>query len=351
MRRMDRLSTYTTQYEQHLEVKELMRVLSAKANTQGGGSPKEYYQQRWGTSDNIMAPKVMRDFDWETKALSEWYTKAAVAPGTSTDATWAQPLVTTRLAGGFIGLVKQTSVVGKMPVLRVPFQTSMQHQVSGASMKWVGENSPKPATKLGFGKTTLAPFKAGGIIVVTAELIKLAVPGSEQALQQILVNELVAFQDAALLSAAAATAVSPAGILNGVTVSASIAATLSAFFTARPNAIAPTWIASPASIGTLSGLDPNNVPTQFKGYPLVVSPSAGANLILLDPPVLAVADDGLELDISDQAIIEMNDAAAPATAATLYTSLWQDNLVGIRVERFVNWKAAAGSVQFTATLT
>ena len=91
------------------------------------------------------------------------------------------------------------------------------------------------------------------------------------------------------------------------------------------------------------------MPTQFKGYPLVVSPSAGANLILLDPPVLAVADDGLEFDITDQAMVEMNDAAAPATAATLYTSLWQDNLVGIRVERFVNWKAAAGSVQFTAT--
>jgi HK97 family phage major capsid protein len=238
-----------------------------------------------------------------------------------------------------------------MPVLSVPFQTSLPYQLSGSSMKWVGENSPKPATKLGFGKLTLTPTKASGIIVVTAELMKLSMPGSENVLQQILLNELVAFTDGALLSAAAATAASPAGILNGVTVSASIAATISAFFTARPNAIAPTWIVSPANVAALSAIDPHNVPTQFKGYPLVLSPAAGPNLILLDPPVLVVADDGLELDITDQAMVEMNDAAAPATATTLYSSLWQENLVGIRVERFVNWKAAANSVQFTATLT
>ena len=55
--------------------------------------------------------------------------------------------------------------------------------------------------------------------------------------------------------------------------------------------------------------------------------------------------------MSDQAVVQMDDAPGAPTAATVYRSLWQDNLVGIKVERFVNWKAAAGSVQFTATLT
>ncbi len=86
---------------------------------------------------------------------------------------------------------------------------------------------------------------------------------------------------------------------------------------------------APANVGALSALDPANVPRAFKGYPLVVSPSAGANLILLDPPVLAVADDGLELDVSDQALVQMDDAPAPASAATIYATLWQDNLAGI----------------------
>ena len=94
-----------------------------------------------------------------------------------------------------------------------------------------------------------------------------------------------------------------------------------------------------------------NVPTRFKGYPVVVSPGAGANLIFVDAPAIAVADDGIELDVSDQALVQMDDAPTPATASTLYTSLWQENKVGIRVERYLNWKAATGAVQFTATLT
>ena len=53
-------------------------------------------------------------------------------------------------------------------------------------------------------------------MVTTAELNEiLASRAREEALKQILHNELVAFTDAAFLSAAAATAASPAGILNG----------------------------------------------------------------------------------------------------------------------------------------
>ncbi len=82
----------------------------------------------------------------------------------------------------------------------------MPYQVTGSSMKWVGENSPKPATKLGFGNVTLSRLKAAGIVVVSRELMTFSAPGSEQALQQILLNELTAFVDSALLGAAAASA-------------------------------------------------------------------------------------------------------------------------------------------------
>jgi hypothetical protein len=43
----------------------------------------------------------------------------------------------------------------------------------------------------------------------------------------------------------------------------------------------------------------------------------------------------------------------PALATTVMTSFWQNNLVGLRAERFINWKKArAGCVQYTvATYT
>ena len=37
----------------------------------------------------------------------------------------------------------------------------------------------------------------------------------------------------------------------------------------------------------------------------------------------------------------MNDAPVnPVDATAVFTSLWQDNLVGLRAERFINWKKA-----------
>ena len=139
----------------------------------------------------------------------------------------------------------------------------------------------------------------------------------------------------------------PAGILAGVVASADIAATVAAFAASRPRALSPTWIVSAANKSKLT-LDING---NLKNYPVVTSPNAGANLILLDPPALLVADDGVILDTSDQALVQMDDAPTPATAATIMVSLWAANLVGLRVERIVNWKIVPGAVQFTATLT
>jgi hypothetical protein len=74
-------------------------------------------------------------------------------------------------------------------------------------------------------------------------------------------------------------------------------------------------------------------------------------LILVDASALVVADAGVILDTSDQALVEMNDAPAPPTEATIYISLWASNLVGIRCERTISWKILPGAVQYTATLT
>ncbi len=79
-----------------------------------------------------------------------------------------------------------------------------------------------------------------------------------------------------------------------------------------------------------------------------VSPAAGSKLILVEAGAIVVADDGVALDVSDQAAIDLVDDPSTATAATIITSLGQNNLSGIRVERFVNWVlTAAGAVAFT----
>ena len=91
------------------------------------------------------------------------------------------------------------------------------------------------------------------------------------------------------------------------------------------------------------------------GYKAVASQAAGTTVALIQPNNILYADDGgVTIDTSREASLQMNDAPdAPATATTVLTSLWQNNLVGLRAERFINWKKArAGVVQYTvATYT
>ena len=57
------------------------------------------------------------------------------------------------------------------------------------------------------------------------------------------------------------------------------------------------------------------------------------------------------IDTSNQALLQMDDAPTPATAATVVISLWAMNLIGLKVERTINWKILPGAVQFTATMS
>ena len=72
------------------------------------------------------------------------------------------------------------------------------------------------------------------------------------------------------------------------------------------------------------------------------------NTIALDPRGVFVADTGAEIDTSREAAIEFVDAPTAATAATIMTSLFQTNMIGFRVERFVGWQAVASAVKYLA---
>jgi hypothetical protein len=45
----------------------------------------------------------------------------------------------------------------------------------------------------------------------------------------------------------------------------------------------------------------------------------------------------------------MNDAPAAPDATTVFRSLWQDNLVGLRAERMINWQRARTAAVYYLT--
>ena len=299
--------------------------------------------------------------------------KAAIAPGTATDAAWAGPLVNQNISKDFIELLRPATILGKISGWRtVPFNTKVPAQSAGGTYGWVGEAKPKPVTKLALTAATLEWAKAAGIIVLTQELIKLSSPSAEELVRNDMIKGIAQFLDGQLIdpAVAAVASVNPASITNGAPTAAAttnpladIMGLINHFVTNNIDVSGVHFIMSPSNALSLSfrtnldgspefpGLSING--GNYKGLTFVTSNTAGTNVIALQPELILYADDGgVTIDASQEASLQMDSApASPADATTVLVSLWQNNLVGLRAERFVNWKRAnANAVKYlTAT--
>lgn len=289
--------------------------------------------------------------------------KAAVAPGTTTDPAWAGALVqVSNLTNEFIELSRAATILGKVTLRNVPFNVSVPIQTAGGTYKWVGQAKAKPVTKLQFGSASLGMAKAAGIIVLTEELVMSSKPSAEMIVRDSMVRDIAAFLDQQFIDPAVAAVpdVSPASITNGAPTVAStgdpqkdLAIIVNYFTTNQVPLSSITVIMSEANAyGMGYGRNALGVPLfpsvgvaggSANGLKIVASNTAGDMVIGVAGDQVLLADDGgVKIDVSREATIQMNDApvnpADPATA--VWTSFFQDNLVGLRAERFINWKKA-----------
>lgn len=288
--------------------------------------------------------------------------KAAVAAGTTTDPSWAAPLVEYQnMASEFIELLRPQTIVGRIQGLRrVPFNIRMPGQTSGSSVGWVGEGMAKPVSALSFDTTTLRFTKVAGIVVLTDELVRFSNPSAEAIVTADLTASIAQFLDGQFIDPAVAEVsnVSPASITNGVTpiaasgvdadaVRADVRALFAQFIAANLTPTNGVWIMSPTAALALSMMvNPLGQPEfagltmnggTFFGLPAITSETAGNVIVLANASEILLADDGgVTLDVSREASLQMN--TAPAAGAQSLVSLWQNNMVGLRAERFINWK-------------
>lgn len=316
------------------------------------------------------------------KAVPEWkdqtpevetVLKAAVAAGTTTDTTWAAPLVEYNvMTSEFIEFLRPMTIIGRIPGLRrVPFKIKVPRQTAVASVGWVGENKPKPVSKSAFDSITFDHFKIAGIIALTEELVRLSNPSAEMLARNDLADGIVELMDNDFIDPdkAAVANTSPASITYGVTpvaatgtayshLKADVKSVFQKFADARLSPAGIVILTTPMMALSLSLMETSLGQPQFPnltmaggsmfGLPVVVSdnipytedsPQEGTPIIFIKASDIMLADDGqVVIDVSREASIQMNDAPdSPASASTVLVSLWQHNLVGIRAERMVNW--------------
>jgi HK97 family phage major capsid protein/HK97 family phage prohead protease len=316
---------------------------------------------------------------WDDTPEVEQVLKAAVNAGTTTDPAWAGPLVQyQQMASEFIELLRPATIIGRIPGLRrVPFNISMPAQSTGSTVGWVGEGAPKPVSALAFSTVTLRWAKAAGIVVLTDELVRFSNPSAEAIVRQDLTDAIAQFLDRQFVDPTVAEVanVSPASITNGAfqviasgTDAAALRADLNALFAhflaanlslagavfimTGQQALAISMMQNPLGQPEFPGITMTG--GTLLGIPVVVSENippepgqagppvipAGSRIILAKAPEILLADDGgVTLDASREASLQMDSAPTnPPVANTVMVSLWQMNMVGLRAERFINWK-------------
>lgn len=336
-------------------------IIQLKSNLPPGTAFTRYATALMRSKGNIMqAAEIAKAWKDSTPEV-ETVLRAAIAAGTTTDPVWAGPLVEYQtMQSEFIDLLRPATVLGKMGGLRrVPFNIKIAGKTSGSTANWVGEGKPKPVGTLGFNAATLRFKKVAGIVVMTDELVRFSNPSAEALVRQDLIDTIALKLDQTLLdpSIAEIEDVRPASLTNGVTAIAASGTDAEAlkldtrkliatFIAANLSLAGGVWIMSETMALAISemtnALGNPEFPGltldggTFKGLPVILSETAGNMIILAKQSEILLADDGeVVIDASAEASLEMSDT--PDGTGTL-KSLWQNNLLGIRAERFINWK-------------
>jgi HK97 family phage major capsid protein len=303
----------------------------------------------------------------------EQLVKAAIDIGTTTDSDFAAPLVNySVLANEFIEFLRPQTVIGRIPNLRnVPFNTRVPRQTGGATAQWVGEGKPKPVGQQAFDFVSLGYTKLAIISAITQELARFSQPNAETLVRDDLAKAVVQQMDADFLEPTnAGTAnVKPASITYGITpiassgsneaaIRADVKAMVAAFVAANVDPTGAVWL-MPTSVALSLSLVVNALGQPafpqitmnggtFFGLPVVTAESAGfvsdmspteKMVVLVKASDILVADDGqVTIDTSSEASVQMESAPTdPVAAATVLISAFQQNLLFIRAERFINW--------------
>ena len=316
--------------------------------------------------DPVLAVAYAEGQNWRTTPNVLPGLKAAVGAMDTTDAA----ALLAEVGHDFSEFLRPPTILGRLVGLRrVPFATRVLQQDAGTSASWVGEAQPAPVSRADFSGETLALLKVMGHAVVTDQLARSSAPSAEAALSRDLARAGAQALDVAFIDAGntGEAGVKPASVTSGAPSFVSNGSDLAdidsdleilinslsdagsdlsfAAFILRPRTAvylsrlrgsggAPAYPGMTAKGGTLLGLPA----ITSANVPVTSDSAAATSITLLDAAQVTLADDSdAELGVSTEATLNMSEAVG--TGAEEQVSLWQMNLVGIRMVLARNWKA------------
>lgn len=345
-----------------VQMRHALQVTTARGLPAGTAFTR-YAMALAASNGNLMqAAEIAKRWHNDTPEVEE-VLKSAVAAGTTTDAGWALPLVPyQQMASEFIELLRPLTILGRLPGLRrVPFNITMPSQTAGSSAQWVGEAQSKPVSSLTFTTVNMRFTKVANIVVLTEELVRFSNPAAEAIVRGDMAASMAQFLDQQFTdpTVTAVANVSPASITNGAptsaasgTAAANLRADLKTVIASFASANIPfsgvvmvMGSNTAASIALMTNaLGQAEFPTvnqdggTLMGIAIIVSDNVPTgDIIFVKPSEILLADDGnVTISVSREASLQLD--SAPSEPPASMVSLWQQNMVGLRAERFINWQ-------------
>ena len=277
--------------------------------------------------------------------------KAATTPASTTG--WGSALAGQRVEA-FLGPLRPRSAAAQL--MEMGFRANMagvgtvslpRSTTSWPEPAFVGEGEPIPVHRGDLGSVILTPAKLAAIAALTNDLRDLSAEDAEAVITELMTDAAARSLDGAIFSTTAASAIRPAGILNGV---AALGATAGGGINAFAGDVRQlvgaihnaggganvVLIAAPEQAASASIFAGSN----FK-LPVVAAPNLAAGTVIAveasafasgfsDAPRVDIAE-GFAVHFEDAAPLPLSTPGAPATVAAPVRSGVQQNLSAIRL--------------------
>ncbi len=327
----------------------IVRLILARVHRAANGNRERLDQ----VIERLFPVDVSREIHRSMQSPGEYLrTRAAVDPAMTTVPGWAAEIVPGAvLFSGALPLLAGRSVFSRLAArglsIELPPGGSIRLPNAAPSdpppSPWVGEGQPIPVRSGLLSLTTLRSHKAAVLSTFSEEIAAHSIPTAESIIADILQSDISRSIDATLLDANPATAIRPAGLLNGVAplaAGADAAADIKALVGAISNPAPADFvlIASTAQAVALS-----------LAYPQLAVPVLASDVL---PPgtiigidaadfVSSADRDSFTISASTEAVLHESDAPDPivdaGTTAAPVRSLFQTDIVGVKLREMLGW--------------
>jgi HK97 family phage major capsid protein len=271
-------------------------------------------------------------------------------------------------SNALVACLRPLTLVGRAGGFRAAtFNTRLIAGATKATGAFVAEGAPAPATSMAFGAAALLePRKVVSLIVVTAEVVRMAVAGSDTMLVAEALRGVAEAVDKHFIDPSyGATLAAPGAITHdntlesgGVTVAAiddDLRRAVHALTSTGHELASAFWAMTPEVAARLAGMRGTGGSPAFPGvgarggellglpvYPTGACIAGGSPtesfVALVEAGDVWIASDAPTLELATHATVQLDDA--PASGAQQLISLWPAGLVGLLARQFVAWAPA-----------